>query len=217
MKTIALIISFLSIGYLGFSQNLNNITEENNNAFSLGIGYDYGLVTELDFYSKLNTEFTSWINLEVSTPSGDIAFDDFQTKFGICIEAFNKNNIQLYTSFKTGFIRYNSDKASYNAIGSNLGITAGYYKSNWFFSGEFGYNNAATFHIKHSDEYREFYPDVKDGHYFLTSSHFHYGLSASYTFPKVVEVYAKAGMIAASGSDNAMLPYYAQIGIAKAF
>lgn len=218
MKTITLIICFLSIGYLSFGQNFQNINSDRKNAISFSFGYDFGAICEIDYHTKLKTGFNSWINLEFSSPLGENNFDDFKTKFGIDIEAFKKGNFQVFTSLKTGYKRYNTELARFNAIGSNLGLCVGLYNAKWYFAGEFGYNNSATFHIKHSDAYKEIYPDVKDGHYFLTGSYLNYGIKGGITILKSFEVYGNFGMISSVGKDsNALLPFYAQLGLSKSF
>lgn len=218
MKTIYIILLFVSIGYSGRAQNLQNISEENNNAVSFSIGYDYGMIYEIDYHRKLNVDFTSWINFEYSSPFGNKPFDDFKTKFGIDIEALKLENFHVYMSLKTGFRRYNSEMVRYNAIGSKVGITAGFYKSNWYLAGEFAYNNSATIHIKHTDAYKEIYPDVNDGYYFLTGSHLNYGINTGVLLKESCELNLRAGLT----NDlvkvvDATLPYYFQLGIIKSF
>ena len=50
-------------------------------------------------------------------------------------------------------------------FGSDLSSTIGYYKPKWFVATEVGFDKAIVTHFKHSDLFKEHFPDVKDGWY----------------------------------------------------
>ena len=57
-----------------------------------------------------------------------------------------------------------------------------------------------------------------DGWYVPTGGQFYYGVITGFSIKEIVDVTLKAGLTNAERQDtNALLPYYAQLGLSKSF
>ena len=66
--------------------------------------------------------------------------------------------------------------------------------------------------------HKENYPNIKDGWYLPSGGNFFYGIQASKTIKKTFDISARlGGTNAQSDNENAILPYYAQLGIMVRF
>ncbi len=99
------------------------------------------------------------------------------------------------------------------SFGSDFSGTLGYYRTKWFLAGEVGFDKAIVTNLKHSQSYREIYPDVTDGWYSPPSGgNFYYGLQAGFSF-KQHDIYVKAGKIITQDfKTEPRVPFFAQIG-----
>ena len=101
--------------------------------------------------------------------------------------------------------------------GSEFSALIGYYKPRWYIAGEFGFDKAITTHIRHSEEMKNQFPEIKDGWYIPTGGNYLYGLQLGYSFRKM-DVTLKTGKTVAQGfKTSAMFPIYFQLGVNKKF
>jgi hypothetical protein len=98
-------------------------------------------------------------------------------------------------------------------FGSDLSGIAGYYRRQWFISGEFGFDKAIVTHFKHAKAYKDQFPEVVDGWYEpATGGNVYYGLQAGVSFKKH-DVYVRAGkMLSQDFKTQPLLPLYGQLG-----
>ena len=72
--------------------------------------------------------------------------------------------------------------------------------------------------MKHTDEIKENYGAIQDGWVAGSSGQFYFGIQMSKSIKKKMEVSMRLGATDAQGKDrNALLPYYAQLGIMYKF
>ena len=220
-KTILTLTTLLIIGNISFAQytNWNSDNSENRNAVFMNIGYDYSLSLGAGYNHSFNI-FTipALFGVEFSKPMGDDLFDDHKIKIGAEVAVINKNNFCLSAVVK-GIIRRNANEyVNIESFGSDLGLKAGIYKPNWYLAGEFGFDKAITSYLEHSDLYRDLYPQAKDGWYVPTAGQFYYGVITGFSIGNIVDINLKVGLTNAEGQQkNALLPYYAQLGLSKSF
>ena len=103
-------------------------------------------------------------------------------------------------------------------FGSDLSATAGYYKPKWLVAGEFGFDKALVTHFKHTNAFRENFPEVKDGWYQpATGGNFYYGVQAGYSFG-ANDITLNAGkVIQQDFKTEPTIPFYVQIGYNRKF
>ncbi len=153
------------------------------------------------------------LNLEYSFPSGKNISDDFKSKLGTKIRLYQLNYFQFSANISGVYRRYETDLVRMKSFGSDLSGILGYYRTKWFLAGEVGFDKAIVTNLKHSQSYREIYPDVTDGWYSPPSGgNFYYGLQAGFSF-KQHDIYVKAGKIITQDfKTEPRVPFFAQIG-----
>jgi hypothetical protein len=97
-------------------------------------------------------------------------------------------------------------------------VLAGYYKPTWHAAGEFGFDKSITSHLKHSDIMRTNYPEIRDGWYIPSGGHYYYGIQAGKSLGEYLDLSLRLGATNAQDDDeNAVLPYYLQLGLGIKF
>lgn len=217
MKNIKLIIAIVS--FL-FSNNLkaqtinwSNMDKQNRHIINSNFGLEYGMIYGVGYGYYIPSKFPILLNIELSKPSGKIIFDDFKTKIGGKIRLYKVNSFQFSANAYGIYRRYETDFVRLQNFGSEFSGIAGYYKPKWFVAGEVGFDKAIVTHFKHSETYKQNFPDVKNGWYEpATGGNFHYVLQAGFSLNKH-DIYLKSGKIITQNfSTKPLLPIYAQVG-----
>jgi hypothetical protein len=222
MKNLIIAITILiAAANSGYSQNINwkSLGEEKQNIANLNIGYDYGLTTQIGYSRVLNTFKPIVLSADYSFPMGEKLFDDFKVRYGGQIEIIEINGFSATANVMGNFRRHETEMVRVTSFGSEFSIISGYYKPKWHIAAEFGFDKAISTHLKHSDIMKEnYYSAIKDGWFVSTGGNWFYGIQASKTLGTNLGVSFRAGLTNAQGSDvNALLPYYAQVGLVKRF
>lgn len=178
------------------------------------IGAEYGVVFGLGYHYKLNSKlFPMTVGAEFSTPSGNDLLDDFKTRAGANVRWVKLKDFQLSTRVQGVYRRFENENVAIANFGLDMAGVVGYYRPKWFAGAEVGFDKAIVSHFKHTDYYRETYPDVKNGWYEpSTGGNFYYGVQGGYAF-KNHEIYLKGGNVVSQDfKTKLMLPFYVQIG-----
>ncbi len=219
-KTVIIAILFIATIKVSYAQNINwrSLDEDNQNLIYLNVGYDFGVTTQIGYARTLNSFKPILLSIDYSFPMGENLIDDFKVRFGGQIEIFEKNGFSASAKIYGNFRRYESELVRIASFGSELSILAGYYKTTWHIAGEFGFDKSITSHLKNSDIMRDNYPDIKDGWYIPSGGNFFYGIQGSKKIGKTLDISLRAGLTNAQGKhEDAILPYYIQIGLNKRF
>lgn len=201
----------------GNAQTINwaNLKKENKNILNASFGIEYGVIYGLGYSHQIQAGlFPVVFNLEYSFPSGNKAYDDFKTKIGGNIRWFDYHGFQFSTKIHGVFRRYENDFNRLVNFGSDMSGIIGYYRSGLFVAGEVGFDKAVVTHFRHSEEYKNQYPDVVDGWYEpATGGNFYYGLQAGFSFWKQ-DIWLRAGKILTQDyKTTPMIPFYGQLGL----
>lgn len=215
MKKNILSVTLLILTHSAFSQtiNWNNFDNKQTHIFNANIGAEHGLVYGIGYGYKLKSKLPIVLNAEYSEPAGNTFFDDFKTKLGVQISWFHQNHFYVNARIQGVFRRYQNSYARLLNFGSDLAVTAGYYKHKWFVAGETGFDKAIVTHFKHSTAYKQNFPGVQDGWYeTATGGNFYFGVQGGCSF-KRNDVYLKLGKITEQDfKTNPLVPVYAQLG-----
>ena len=88
----------------------------------------------------------------------------------------------------------------------------GYYKPKWFVAVEVGFDKAIVTHFKHSENFRNNFPDVQDGWYAPTGGNFHYGIQTGYSFKNSDLTLTIGNFITQDFKTTPLIPYYFKLG-----
>ncbi len=213
-KTIILAV-FVVISVNSYSQTINwaRLQKTDKHILNLNAGLDYSLTAGLGYGYQLKTKIPIIINVEYSMPFGENLIDDNKTKLGIILQFAKAGNF-LFTGKVQGIFRRNeNDFVRIVNIGSDISVTAGYYKKKWFVAGEAGFDKAIVTHFKHTKFYKEVFPNVQDGWYEpSTGGNFYYGLQSGISF-KRSDISLRIGKVLTQDfTTTPGLPFYIQLG-----
>lgn len=195
------------------SINWAGLKEEDRHLINLQLGIEHGIIYGVGYGYHLKTKLPMLLKAEFSIPSGNKFFDDYKTKIGVQAKLVEISHIALSLNVEGIFRRYNNTLVSLSNFGGSGNVVIGYYKRNWFVSGEVGFDKAVATHFKHKDAYRDNFPEVKDGWYEpSTGGNAQCGFQVGYSFRKS-DIYLKGGKtIAQDFKTSPTIPIYAQIG-----
>lgn len=215
MKSILLMLVVIIMSGTGFSQEINwkSLKDKDRHIVNINGGYNFGLIFGAGYGYHINSRLPLVLNLEFSVPSGNKLTEDLKSKAGIKIRLLEVKDFQFSANLYGTYMRYENGFVRTKTFGSDVSGVIGYYRPRWFVAGEFGFEKAIVTNFKHSDVYREIYPDVQDGWYQpSTGGNFRYGLQAGYSL-KQHDLYLEVGQaISQDFKTKPMIPYYLQIG-----
>ena len=219
LQSAFIILFILLISKTSSAQQINwrNLQDNKPHIVNVYMGWDYSTVAGIGYGQKLKTKLPVVLNMEYSFPFGENIFDDFKTKLGGQAEVLKMDNFSVSVKAYGIFRRYENDLVRLVDFGSEFSTNFGYYKTNWYIAGEFGFDKAIATNIKNTDEMKTMYPDVQDGWYVPTGGNFNFGIVSGYSF-KSNDLYVKIGKsMTQDFKTTPAVPYYLQIGYNRRF
>lgn len=225
MKNLLLITVVVIVVLFPFSSvksqtfNWQNMGNEKKHIASVNAGLEYGIVYGLAYnYAFKLFHLPVVTGIEYSIPSGKTIGDDFKTKTGLQVQWLNIHHFCLNTRAQAILRRYKNDFLTLTNAGSDLALTAGYYRSHWFLAAEAGFDKAIATHFKHSTAYRGNYAGALDGWYEpTTGGNVYFGAQTGVSV-KQHEVFICAGKLYTQDlKSTPMIPFYARIGYTVKF
>ena len=210
----ALLVILTAFSVKSQTLNWSALKTKEKHILNANIGAEYGVIFGLGYGYHLNTElFPVVIGAELSVPSGNQLFDDFKTKAGANIRWLKIKDFQLSAKVQGVFRRFENENAGIANFGLDMAGAIGYYRPRWFVGGEAGFDKAIVTHFKHSEHYKEIYPEVKNGWYeSSTGGNFYYGIQGGYSF-RNQEIWLRGGSIVSQDfKTKPQLPFFVQIG-----
>lgn len=217
LKVVLVATAFAQAGY---SQNINwrSLGEDRRNVVQLDFGYDFGVTAQLGYSRSFTLIRPVVVGLDYSLPMGDVLLDDFKVRLGGQMEVVQIGGFSTTIKIYSNLRRYQTNMVRIVSFGSDFGILAGYYKPTWYAAGEFGFDKSIATNLKHSDIMKADYPAIRDGWYVPTGGHYYYGIQGGKTIGDNLEVSLRLGATRAQFNDeDAVLPYYAQLGLGVRF
>lgn len=218
MKAILLLITFLFsllTSQILQAQTINweSLKKEEKHILNINTGWEHSMVFGVSYGYHFKSKIPIIADVSFSIPSGSTILDDFKTKIGGQINFFQLNNFRLNASVHGIYRRFENPLITLQNFGADAATVMGYYKPKWFIAGEFGFDKAIVTHFKHSQIYKDVYPEVKNGWYEpTTGGNFNYGIQGGYSFIKS-DLTLRAGKIVTEDfKTTPMIPFYVQLG-----
>jgi len=214
---IALIVFLISLLTSHISQaqaiNWENLQENQKHILNVNAGWNYSFVYGLSYGYHLKTKIPIILESSISLASGEVIFDDFKTKIGGQMNVYQIENFRFNASLHGIYRRYENPLVTLQNFGADASTTIGYYKQKWFIAGEFGFDKAIVTHFKHSDIYKDVYPNVKNGWYEpTTGGNFNFGVQGGYSFNRS-DITLRAGKVMNEDfKSTPLIPFYVQLG-----
>ncbi len=209
-----LLISLSGFNSKAFAQEINwtNLQQERH-VLNINTGLMHGVVLGAGYGYRLKTRMPVILQAEYSFPAGKRLTDDFKSKLGGQVRLYQINNFHVSAKIAGIFRRHENTLVRMVNFGSDFSATLGYYKPKWFVAGDFGFDKAIVTHFKHTEVYRDIFPEVKNGWYQpSTGGNFNYGLQIGYSF-KRSDIYLKAGkLLTQDFKTKPFVPLYIQLG-----
>lgn len=204
----------------GYSQNINwkSLHEDQPNMVQFSFGYDFGVTAQLGYNRSFTMIRPVVVGLDCSVPMGSDLLDDFKIRLGGQMEIVELDGFSATIKISSIFRRYQTQLVRIASFGSDFGLLAGYYSPTWYAAGEFGFDKSITSYLKHSDVMRAFFPGIKDGWYIPSGGNYYYGIQGGKTIGESFDLSLRLGGTSAQNHDeNAVFPYYAQLGMGLRF
>jgi hypothetical protein len=222
MKTIgAILLLVMAVAEATYSQNVNwrSLREDQQNVVQLNFGYDYGVTAQLSYSRSLVIIKPVLLGLDYSFPMGKDLLDDFRIRLGGQVEIVDMGGFSATLKIMSNFRRYENDMVRVVSFGSDFAVVAGYYRPSWYAAGELGFDKSVTSYLKHSDIMRTYvFPGIKDGWYIPSGGNYYYGIQAGKTLGESLDLSLRLGATSAEDNDeDAVLPYYLQLGLGVRF
>ncbi len=221
MKKVVVVILFvLALAETGYPQNVNwrSLREDQRNVVQLNFGYDFGATAMLGYSRSFTLVRPVILGLDYSFPMGSDLLDDFRVRIGAQVEVVQIGGFSATLKILSNFRRYQNPMVRIVSFGSDFAALAGYYKPTWHAAGELGFDKSITSYLKHSDVMKADFPGIRDGWYVPTGGHWYYGVQAGKTIGESFDLSLRLGLTNAQDDDeNAVLPYYAQLGLGVRF
>ena len=219
-KLAAVIILVMAMAETGSAQNINwrSLREDQRNVVQFNFGYDFGATAQFGYGRSFDWVRPVMLRLDYSFPMGNNVVDDFKVRLGGEIEIVEIGGFSATLRIVSNLRRYQTELVRIVSFGSDFGVLAGYYKPTWHAAGEFGFDKSITSHLKHSDIMRTYYPEIRDGWYIPSGGHYYYGIQAGKSLGEYLDLSLRLGATNAQDDDeNAVLPYYLQLGLGIKF
>lgn len=221
MKTsAAVLIVVIALTEPSLSQNVNwrSVREDQQNLLQFNFGYDFGVTTQMSYNRILPLFKPAMVGLDISFPMGERLLDDFKVRLGGEIEVMEIGGFSATVKIASVFRRYQSQLVKIEGFGSEFAVMAGYSTPSWSIGGEFGFDKAITSRLVHSGIMKEMYPQIKDGWYVPTGGHYFYGIQAGKSIGETFDLSLRLGKTTAQADDeNALIPFYFQMGLGVKF
>ncbi|MCO5241919.1 MAG: hypothetical protein M9904_17900 [Chitinophagaceae bacterium] len=218
-KSTVIVIAFLLFHNSTDAQVINweKTSKQNKNLLHANIGAEYGVTAGLGYHRLIPVKrLPLWIGGEFSVPSGSqLAVDDFKVRIGAQIRIAAFNHLQFSGRVHAIARRYHNQSVTLFNFGSDLTGTIGYYRKNWFWGAEVGFDKAIVTNFKHSEWYKKnIYDNVQDGWYEpATGGNFYYGLHGGFSMKKI-DITLKVGKaLQQDFKSQSLLPFYGQFGV----
>lgn len=215
----ALIIAMAPVGAAN-AQNINwrSLDEGQRNVIQFNAGYDFGVTAQLG-YSRTFAWFRPvMLGADFSIPMGNTLLDDFKVRLGGQMEVIEIGGFSVTVKIASIFRRYQTDLVTIQSFGSDFGLLAGYYTPTWSVAGEFGFDKSIATYLRHSDVMKANFPGIRDGWYIPTGGHYYYGIQGGKTIGDTFDLSLRLGATNAQFDDeNAVIPYYLQLGVGVRF
>jgi len=215
MKYLIAIFTLLSFQF-SYAQSINwsSLNHDQKSITYLNFGYDFGITSQIGNAHKLNIDRPILLTADFSFPMGKSLIDDFKFRIGGQMAILKKNNFIFSAKLYGSLRRHETNLVRMVSFGSELAGLVGYYKSSWHLAGEFGFDKSIITHLEHDEEMRKNFPGIVDGWFLPSGGHFYFGLQGSKTLGDRFELSMRVGATKAQFRDeDAILPYYAQLGL----
>lgn len=154
-------------------------------------------------------------NVQLSAEAGAVVAEpdlrDSRAVVGVRATALRWRSVRLTASGSA--ITRQTSNAIYRAVsfGSAFTGTLGVYRNSWFAATEGGFDKSIITKIKHTDLYRNVYPEVKDGWYMPTAGTYHFGLTGGKQIGRT-ELVARVGAQRSEKFNDLSVPFYVSLG-----
>ena len=215
-----IILVSMALAESGLSQNINcrSLGDDQRNVIQLHFGYDFGVTAQLGYNRSFNLIRPVVVGLDYSLPMGNVLLDDFKVRLGGQMEIVQIGGFSTTIKIFSNFRRYQNSLVRIVSFGSDFAVLAGYYRPTWYAAGELGFDKSIATNLKNSVIMKAEYPAIRDGWYVPTGGNFYYGIQGGKTLGESLELSLRLGATSAQFHDqDAVLPYYVQVGLGMRF
>ena len=215
MKKVLIIVCLLVAFKLAKSQNMNwaLMNDSLNQSVEATLSLDYGITYGVGYNYVFNTMFPLALHGDVSIPSGENLLDDYKIKTGAVLRLTQIGDVYVDAGLMGITRSYNSDFVRIFNFGSEANLNIGYYRKHWYIGANISYDKAIVSNFKHTDDYKNNFPEVVDGWYEPESGgNIKFGGKVGGNFGKN-GIVLQAGLVKTEELNSSpLIPFYAGLG-----
>ncbi len=206
----------MAVVEIGHSQEINwrSLREDQRNIIQINVGYDYGVTAQVSYGRSFTILRPVVLGFDYSFPMGRNVLDDFKVRLGGRVEIVQVGGFSATIKILSNFRRYENALVRIVSFGSDFGLVTGYFCSTWYAAGEFGFDKSVVSHLRHSDVMRSNFPEIRNGWVIPTGGNYYYGFQGGKSLGENLDLALRLGFTRAQDHDeDAVIPYYAQLGL----
>lgn len=206
-----LFLSMFSGSVTAQALNPSSFGDERQQQIQLGLGLDFGLVTEIHYTQQRQLRSQDiFLTTSLTIPSGKILLDDWAVGAGVFYPILSLHKFRLNAEGNLLYRRLSSQQQMASNFGYQLGFSTGWYTQRWFFGAKVMIDKAQWTYITHPEAYLTQYPDAAGGWYNATGGNLTSVLQGGYSFSKLDLGICLGAPINTAGSLN-NLPFIAKV------
>ncbi len=195
--------------------------EQKGNFLYTNVGFDNSIVTSgLGYKKGFHLNFFDRriiVGGNVSFPMFEFDINDFAMRLGAGIEVYETQNFSIPIEVNITLKGIENGTFDGNSIGTEVGIIPGYYKNTWLVAGEFFWNQQWLTYIAHTNYYKTYFFEAKDGWLITSASNIRLGIRTGIIILKDFEILFRAGYQQRGKLDDKLPPYYAILSLGTSF
>jgi hypothetical protein len=195
--------------------NLSAIEDDDStNHVYLRTGAEYGFVAGVGYARSVSLlDRRILLTGDLTTPWAGIDASDYRLRAGVQVPIVGSRRWKLAGAIAPTLRGTKNDVARMIGLGTDLGLTGGFYARHWFLAGEVGFDWAMATHVANSDLYRtDVYAGARDGWYATPGGNFRYGVQAGASFGRH-DLVLRAGQLRDISGGSPLLPFYGTLSL----
>ncbi len=184
-------------------------------------GFDNSIITSYIGYGQgfqLNSlDRLLVVRSDLSLPMFEIDLNDYLFRAGCRVSVYDAQGFTIPAELNLTLKGTQNGTFGGKSFGTELGVTPGFTANKWLIATELFWIQQWLTHIKHSDYYKKYFYDAKDGWLKTSASHFRFGIRACRSFQNKYELMFRGGYQQRGKLDDKLPPLYAIFSIGMTF
>jgi hypothetical protein len=177
-------------------------------------GAEYGFVAGVGYARIVALPDRSLVlTADATLPWAALDLNDYQLRVGGALPLVEARRWKLAAAIAPTLRGTRNELSRMTAVGTDVGVVAGYYAPRAFAAAELGFDGAFTTYVAHTQAYRQnLFAGARDGWYSMPGGNVRAGLQGGLSFGRY-GVILRAGMVRDVSGEAPLIPFYGTLGV----